>query len=107
MPNQVEWVQGRTDRLGRKLPADIRLTQAPSGVELGDLLERGEIDFMMTANNPLSFRRGSPKVRATVPELCRDGEGLLQAHEDLSDHAYGGDQARDLRSRSLGGAEPL
>ena len=25
--------------------ADIRLTQAPAGAELGDLLERGEIDF--------------------------------------------------------------
>jgi 4,5-dihydroxyphthalate decarboxylase len=62
-PTDIEWVQGRTDRLGRKLPPDIRLTQAPPGAELGDLLERGEIDFMMTANNPLAFRRGSAKVR--------------------------------------------
>jgi 4,5-dihydroxyphthalate decarboxylase len=67
MPSDVEWVQGRTDRLGRKLPDDIRLTQAPAGTELGDLLERGEIDFMMTANNPLSFRRGSPKVKRLFP----------------------------------------
>ena len=66
-PSDVEWVQGRADRLGRKLPADIRLTQAPPGTELGDLLERGEIDFMMTANNPLAFRRGSPKVRRLFP----------------------------------------
>jgi 4,5-dihydroxyphthalate decarboxylase len=66
-PSDVEWVQGRADRLGRKLPADIRLTQAPAGSELGDLLERGEIDFMMTANNPLAFRRGSPKVRRLFP----------------------------------------
>ena len=62
-PNDVEWVQGRADRLGRALPRDIRLTQAPAGTELGDLLEKGEIDFLMTANNPLSFRRGSPNVR--------------------------------------------
>jgi 4,5-dihydroxyphthalate decarboxylase len=62
-PSDVEWVQGRADRLGRKLPASIRIAQAPPGSELGDLLERGDIDFMMTANNPLSFRRGSPKVR--------------------------------------------
>ena len=60
-PSDVEWVQGRADRLGRKLPADIKLTQAPAGTELGDMLERGEIDFMITANNPLSFRRGSPR----------------------------------------------
>src|SRR6185503_5041654 len=66
-PSDVEWVQGRADRLGRKLPSDIKLTQAPAGTELGDLLERGEIDFMMTANNPLSFRRGSKKVARLFP----------------------------------------
>ena len=31
---------------------------------------------------------------AAVSELRRDGEGLLPAHQDLSDHAHGGDQAR-------------
>ncbi len=67
MPNQVKWVQGRADRLGRKLPDDIDLVQAPAGTELGDLLERGEIDFLMTANNPLSFRRGSPNVARLFP----------------------------------------
>jgi 4,5-dihydroxyphthalate decarboxylase len=69
-PSDVDWVQGRTDRLGRPLPPDVRLTQAPAGTELGDLLERGEIDFMMTANNPLSFRRGSPNVRRLFPNYA-------------------------------------
>jgi 4,5-dihydroxyphthalate decarboxylase len=69
-PSDIEWVQGRTDRLNRKLPPDIRLTQAPAGTELGDLLERGEIDFMMTANNPLAFRRGSAKVRRLFPNYA-------------------------------------
>jgi 4,5-dihydroxyphthalate decarboxylase len=74
-PTQVEWVQGRADRLGRTLPSDIKLTQAPTGTELGDLLDKGEIDFLMTANNPLSFRRGSPNVRRLFPnymELEKD-----------------------------------
>jgi 4,5-dihydroxyphthalate decarboxylase len=74
-PNQVEWIQGRADRLGRALPSDIRLTQAPPGTELGDLLDKGEIDFLMTANNPLSFRRGSPNVKRLFPnymELEKD-----------------------------------
>jgi 4,5-dihydroxyphthalate decarboxylase len=66
-PSDVTWVQGRADRLGHKLPPDVRLTQAPAGAELGDLLERGEIDFLMTANNPLSFRRGAPNVRRLFP----------------------------------------
>jgi 4,5-dihydroxyphthalate decarboxylase len=66
----ISWVQGRADRLGRKLPSDIRLMQAPAGTELGDLLERGELDFLMTANNPLAFRRGSPKVRRLFPNYA-------------------------------------
>jgi 4,5-dihydroxyphthalate decarboxylase len=69
-PSDVEWVQGRTDRLGRKLPSDIRLTQAPAGTELGDLLERGEIDFLITANNPLSFRRGAKTVQRLLPNYA-------------------------------------
>jgi 4,5-dihydroxyphthalate decarboxylase len=69
-PSEVEWVQGRADRLGRKLPTDIRLTQAPAGSELGDLLERGEIDFLITANNPLSFRRGAGTVRRLFPNYA-------------------------------------
>jgi 4,5-dihydroxyphthalate decarboxylase len=70
-PNEVEWVQGRADRLGRKLPPDIRLTQTPAGTELGDLLERGEIDFLITANNPLSFRRGAKTVRRLFPNYAQ------------------------------------
>jgi len=69
-PADIEWVQGRADRLGRKLPPDIRLRQAPPGTELGDLLERGEIDFMMSANNPLAFRRGSPRVKRLFPNYA-------------------------------------
>jgi 4,5-dihydroxyphthalate decarboxylase len=70
MPNQVDWLQGRTDRLGRKLPPDIKLTQGDPRVELGDLLERGEIDFLMTANNPVAFRKGSPKLRRLFPNYA-------------------------------------
>jgi 4,5-dihydroxyphthalate decarboxylase len=66
-PSQVEWVQNRTDRIARPLPSNVSITHAP-GQELGDLLERGEIDFLLTANNPLSFRRGSPKVRRLFPD---------------------------------------
>lgn len=66
-PSQVQWVQNRTDRIERSLPPDIQVTHRP-GVELGDLLEQGEIDFLITANNPLSFRRDSPKVRRLFPD---------------------------------------
>jgi 4,5-dihydroxyphthalate decarboxylase len=74
-PSQIEWVQGRIDRLGQKLPDDVRLTQAPAESELSDMLERGEIDFLVTGNNPACFRRGAPNVRRLFPnyrELERD-----------------------------------
>jgi 4,5-dihydroxyphthalate decarboxylase len=61
-PSDVEWVQGRAERIKRQLPAGVKLTQGPPGRELGDLLADGEIDFMMTANNPVSFRRRAPNV---------------------------------------------
>jgi len=67
-PGDVEWVQGRAPRLRHALPPGVRLTQAAPGAELGDLLERGEIDFLVTANNPLSFRRGAPNVRRLFPD---------------------------------------
>ncbi len=66
-PDQIDWLQGREDRIELQLPDNVNVTQAPKGTELGDLLERGEIDFLMTANNPLSFRRGSPKVARLFP----------------------------------------
>lgn len=67
-PTQVEWIQGRADRIERKLPSDLRITRAPAGQDLGDLLERGEIDFLTTANNPVCFRRGAPSVRRLFPD---------------------------------------
>jgi 4,5-dihydroxyphthalate decarboxylase len=75
LARDIEWVQGRADRLKHALPPDVRLTQAPAGIELGDLLERGELDFLMSANNPLSFRRGAQTVARLFPnyeELERD-----------------------------------
>lgn len=74
-PNQIEWIQGRKDRLGLKLPADLRVSQAPEGGNLSDMLERGDIDLLVTGNNPLSFRRGAPSVQRLFPnyrELERD-----------------------------------
>jgi len=66
-PSAIDWVQGRVDRAGVSLPANIRIEQAPAGRELSDMLERGEIDCLVTGNNPASFRRRSPKVRRLLP----------------------------------------
>jgi len=69
-PRDIEWVQGRADRLAHSLPADVQLRLAPPGTELGDLLKCGELDFLMTANTPLSFRRGAKTVRRLFPNYA-------------------------------------
>ena len=69
-PGDVEWLQGRPSRVRRSLPPDVKLTQAPEDAELGELLERGEIDFLITADNPASFRRGSPAVQRLFPNYA-------------------------------------
>jgi 4,5-dihydroxyphthalate decarboxylase len=74
-PNQVTWIQGRADRMHLTLPSDVHIQPAPAGVELSDMLERGDIDFLITGNNPLCFRRNAPTVRRLFPnyrELERD-----------------------------------
>ena len=67
LPSQMEWVQGRADRMKLDLPADIRIKPAPAGHELSDMLERGDIDCLITGNNPASFRRGAPSVKRLLP----------------------------------------
>jgi len=67
LPSAIAWVQGRVDRAGVSLPSNIRIEQAPAGSELSDMLERGEIDVLVTGNNPASFRRRSPTVRRLFP----------------------------------------
>lgn len=67
-PSQVEWLQSRAPRLDRPLPPDVKVEQAPPDTDLGDKLERGEIDFLVTANNPLSWRRRAPTVRRLFPD---------------------------------------
>jgi 4,5-dihydroxyphthalate decarboxylase len=74
-PSQIAWIQGRKDRMRLNLPPDVRVLQAPDGHELSDMLEQGEIDFLVTGNNPACFRRGAPNVRRLFPnyrELERD-----------------------------------
>ena len=71
----IDWLQGRASRMKHGIAPGYRVSQAPAGTELGDLVENGKLDFMMTANNPLAFRRGSPKVVRLFPnyiELEKD-----------------------------------
>ena len=90
-PSDVEWVQGRADRLGRKLPPDVRLDAgaARRRARRSARARRDRLHDDGQQSAVVSARR--PNVRRLFPELRRAGEGLLPAHQDLSDHAHGGD----------------
>jgi 4,5-dihydroxyphthalate decarboxylase len=57
-PSDVTWVRGGIDTPGRpekiklQLPPDVRVEQAPEGVTISQLLDRGEIDAFMAPRPP-------------------------------------------------------
>jgi 4,5-dihydroxyphthalate decarboxylase len=66
-PSDIAWVRGGIDEPGRpekiaiKLPADVRLEDAPAGETISDLLDRGEIDGFI-APRPPSCAHSNPNV---------------------------------------------
>jgi 4,5-dihydroxyphthalate decarboxylase len=57
-PSDIHWIRGGIDDAGRpekisiKLPAGVRLDNAPDGVTISDLLIQGEIDGFMAPRTP-------------------------------------------------------
>ncbi len=64
-PSDVTWVRGGIETAGRpekitiKLPAGVRMEDAPEGTTISQLLERGEIDAFIAPRAP-SFAGGCP-----------------------------------------------
>jgi 4,5-dihydroxyphthalate decarboxylase len=66
--NSVTYHTGGLKEPGRRevamdLPDDISVSQVPDDRTLSDMLERGEIDALYTAEAPVTFEEGSPNVR--------------------------------------------
>jgi 4,5-dihydroxyphthalate decarboxylase len=64
----VEWVQGGLEEPGRlpfepAEPAGVTVGFAPADRSLAQMLESGEIDALVTARTPSTFRRGGSAVR--------------------------------------------
>jgi 4,5-dihydroxyphthalate decarboxylase len=75
-PEEIHWVQageeqpGRKDRVGFKLPPKIRLDVIPNGT-LNDMIERGEIDALMSPRMPSCFVRGATTVQRLFVDFKR------------------------------------
>jgi 4,5-dihydroxyphthalate decarboxylase len=67
-PSDIHWIRGGIDDAGRpekisiKLPADIRLDNAPDGVTISDLLIKGEIDGFMAPRTPSRAALDHPHI---------------------------------------------
>ena len=67
-PADIHWIRGGIEEPGRpekiavKLPAGVRLDNAPEGATISGLLEAGEIDGFIAPRPPTLVERGHPHV---------------------------------------------
>ena len=74
-PEQSRWIVGGldfpmppVDFIPFLHPADVDVTRAPAGQDLGELLDSGRIDALISADAPQCLLRGSPNVRQLFPD---------------------------------------
>ncbi len=78
-PEKMKWFTGgeespgRQDKVRHKLPPNIDIQAIPGDKTLSGMLERGEIDAMISAHMPSPFVRRHPKVQRLIPNF-RDVE---------------------------------
>ncbi len=73
-PSDVTWVRGGIDEPGRpekiklELPPDIHLENAPEGVTISDMLDRGEIDGFIGPRPPGGAASRNPNIGWLFPD---------------------------------------
>ena len=74
-PEQMKWLiggeehPGREDKIRHDLPKSIDIRPIAPDQTLSSMLERGEIDAMISAHMPSPFVRRSPRVRRLIPNF--------------------------------------
>ncbi|WP_210257481.1 ABC transporter substrate-binding protein [Chelativorans sp. ZYF759] len=83
-PSEIEWVRGGMDTPGRPekiavtLPSDIRVTQAPDGATLNEMLAAGEIDGFVGPRAPRCFGEGHPQVDRLFADTVAEAEAYYR-----------------------------
>jgi 4,5-dihydroxyphthalate decarboxylase len=73
-PADIHWIRGgiaqpgRSEKLAVKLPAGVRLDNAPQGVTISALLEAGEIDGFIAPRLPSLIEKGHPHIGWLFPD---------------------------------------
>jgi 4,5-dihydroxyphthalate decarboxylase len=74
-PEQMHWFLGALDTPGRviplapRLPKSVKIEQIRDGIALGDALESGELDALMTPGLPRVIKQRAPHVRRLFPNF--------------------------------------
>ncbi len=64
----LDWPLKPIDYVPQPHPANVEVTQAPRGADLGAMLEAGEIDALISADIPKCVLEGSSKVARLFPD---------------------------------------
>jgi 4,5-dihydroxyphthalate decarboxylase len=82
-PADIHWIRGGIEEPGRpekiavKLPAGVRLDNAPAGATISQLLEDGDIDGFIAPRPPSLIGRGHPALGAQVGAQVGSNVGWL------------------------------
>jgi len=83
-PSDIEWVRGGMDTPGRpekikvQLPPDIRVSEAPEGATLNQMLIDGDIDGFVGPRSPRCFDEGHPKIGRLFPDTIGEAESYYR-----------------------------
>ena len=64
----LDWPMKPIDFVAKPHPANVNVSDIPKGKELGAMLEAGEIDALISADNPKCVLENSPKVTRLFPD---------------------------------------
>lgn len=64
----LDWPMKPIDFVAKPHPANVDVSDIPKGKELGAMLQAGEIDALISADNPKCILENSPEVRRLFPE---------------------------------------
>jgi hypothetical protein len=67
----LDWPMKPIDFVPNIHPSNVAVTNVPQGKELGAMLESGEIDALISADNPKCALENSPKVTRLFPDFPR------------------------------------
>jgi 4,5-dihydroxyphthalate decarboxylase len=60
------------------LPPDVRVQPIPNHMSLSQMVDRGELDAVVTAGAPSSFMKGSPNVKRLFENYREAEEGYFR-----------------------------